>query len=151
MTDNKRNQKKEKENLCPRFKQHQKKGCSEKDDIIKGNKGSKRGTSVVTFSSNLSRNVVSNVNSQESVIIKRTDAVSKSRTFSQPLIGQKVTNLVSSELPKQDIPSLKPASFEPGPPPAKNSLHRLSKKSRSCAVRARQIRLQFRRSRFEIS
>ena len=120
-----RYQKKQKENECPRFRQHNKKGSTDNGDKARR---SKQGSSVVTFSSNLSRNVVSSGSSQNPVIIKRTEAVSTKPSQTEPVTEPKNTKVNSTEQQNEELPPLKPAPFKPEPPPATNSLHRLGKK-----------------------
>ena len=129
MSGNNRPKKKEKENECPRFKQHNKKTTVESDEKLRKDQKNKQGIKVFAASSNLSRNVASNVNSPNEILIKRTGAaVSTTSTSSTPPTGPKCVKVGTNKQSDLEGQSLKPNSFEPGPPPAANSLHRLSRK-----------------------
>ena len=129
MTGHNRNKKKQKENECPRFKQHnQKTLTNNSEEVQRKNSDSKQGTKVIASSSNLSRNVASNINSPEDVLVRRTDAISNATTSSMPSKGLKHTKVVAAHQTNVGTPLVNPMSFEPGPPPTINSLHRLNKK-----------------------
>merc|ERR1711962_341408 len=94
MSGNNRPKKKEKENECPRFKQHNKKTAVENDEKLRKDLKNKQGIKVIAASSNLSRNVASNLNSPNEILIKRTGAaISTTSTSSTPTARPKSVNV----------------------------------------------------------
>lgn len=129
MTRNeKRDMNKEKNIECPRFKKHiknKKSGNDEKENDKSGHDKSKGSVSAV--SSNLSRNVITNIDPKQSAyVVKRRGAILNTKKASPaPVNCLKDSETDGSGLHNNNTNT---QPFEAGPPPTLNSLHRLNKK-----------------------
>ena len=129
MTRNERRDRNKEKNIeCPRFKKHIQNKKSGNDDEKENNKTGhdKSKGSVSAASSNLSRNVITNIDPQTSAyVVKRKGAILNTKKSSPiPVDCLKVRATDGSGLHKDTNSQ----PFEAGPPPTLNSLHRLNKK-----------------------
>lgn len=123
-----------KSNECPRFRQHNYNKLQKLAGDKQGEKNVENkkqdNARVSAASSNLSRNVITNITPEQSTkVVKRKGAVAGS-TSSKSLtsdVSLKITKSRPSNEYDRDK-SITAQIFEAGPPPSLNSLHRLNKK-----------------------
>lgn len=132
--DEKRSANKDKLMECSRFKQHNER---KKDKISDGKQNDQqvhsdnrqKFSSVSASSSDLSRNVITNVDPKQSAAhIKRTGAVFCTKKPSMPPVSLKGANVYHASLHDFKDKTGSTQTFEAGPPPRLNSLHRLNQK-----------------------